>query len=86
MLIFYFFDQHLDHITDYRWWFAFFPFVLMDRTFTLETNVDDYEFVIDFYDLAFDDLVDVELAICILEMLKNVLFCGIAEERIQFLL
>ena len=43
--------------------FVFVPFVPMDRTFALEADVDHDEFVIDFDNLAFDNLVDVELLV-----------------------
>ena len=61
ILVFDLFDQNLDHLADLRRLFAFFPLVLWDRAFALESNVDDDELFIDFNNLAFDDLVYVEL-------------------------
>jgi hypothetical protein len=50
-------------LADLRRLFAFFPLVLWDRSFALESNVDDDELLIDFNNLAFDDLVDVKLLV-----------------------
>ena len=65
MLVFDFFDQHLNGLPDFRRWFVFVPFVLMDSTFAFEPYVDDYKFIVNFNDFAFDNLIDVELLICV---------------------
>jgi len=84
VLVFHFLDQDLDGLTDFRWWFTFFPFVLGNSTFALESDVDYDELFVDFNDLAFDDLVDVELFIGVLEGIEQQFFCGIAEHLIEF--
>jgi len=84
VLVFDFFDQYLDRLADFRWGFAFFPLVLGNGAFALESDVDDDEFFVDFNDFAFDDLVDIELLVSILERIEQQFFRCIAKHGVEF--
>jgi len=85
VLVFNFFDQNFDQLPHLRRLFAFFPLILGNSAFALEADVDNDEFFVDLYNLAFDNLIDVELLVGIFQGIEQQLFCGIAEHTGEFI-
>ena len=84
VLVFDLFDQDFDHLADLWRLFALFPFVLGNGPFALESDVDDDEFLIDFDDFSFDNLVDFKLFIGVFEGIQQEFFSRVAEHIGEF--